>query len=50
MPREDDHPHEKPLGSCIVQAVRSVSDWSHGVLKEHSIQNACEYLGRDDCP
>jgi hypothetical protein len=25
-----------------VQVVRSVSDWSHGVLTEHSIQNACE--------
>ncbi|KAJ7819232.1 hypothetical protein B0H13DRAFT_391781 [Mycena leptocephala] len=23
-----------------VQVVRSVSDWSHGVLTEHSIQNA----------
>ena len=33
-------PH--PAGSCRVQAVRSVSDWSHGVLTEHSIQNACE--------
>ncbi|KAG6884869.1 hypothetical protein C0992_005680 [Termitomyces sp. T32_za158] len=27
-------------GSCKVQVVRSVSDWSHGVLTEHSIQNA----------
>jgi phospholipase D1/2 len=33
-----------PAGSCRVQAVRSVSDWSHGVLTEHSIQNACESL------
>lgn len=32
-----------PNGSCTVQAVRSVSDWSHGVLTEHSIQNACEF-------
>ena len=32
-----------PTGSCRVQAVRSVSDWSHGVLTEHSIQNACTY-------
>ena len=32
-----------PHGSCRVQAVRSVSDWSHGVLTEHSIQNACEF-------
>jgi phospholipase D1/2 len=31
-----------PHGSCRVQVVRSVSDWSHGVLTEHSIQNACE--------
>ena len=30
-----------PHGSCRVQVVRSVSDWSHGVLTEHSIQNAC---------
>ncbi|KAG2355827.1 hypothetical protein BDR07DRAFT_1473986 [Suillus spraguei] len=29
-----------PHGICRVQAVRSVSDWSHGVLTEHSIQNA----------
>ena len=28
-------------GTCRVQAVRSVSDWSHGVLTEKSIQNAC---------
>ncbi|KAH9884507.1 phospholipase D/nuclease [Cubamyces lactineus] len=27
-------------GTCRVQAVRSVSDWSHGVLTERSIQNA----------
>ncbi|KAF5368099.1 hypothetical protein D9758_004381 [Tetrapyrgos nigripes] len=26
--------------TCRVQVVRSVSDWSHGVLTEHSIQNA----------
>ncbi|KAF8962898.1 phospholipase D/nuclease [Flammula alnicola] len=25
---------------CRIQAVRSVSDWSHGVLTEHSIQDA----------
>lgn len=35
-----------PHGTCRVQVVRSVSDWSHGVLTEHSIQNACE---RDTC-
>ena len=37
----DEYPRH-PAGSCRVQAVRSVSDWSHGVLTEHSIQNACE--------
>ncbi|KAG5645727.1 hypothetical protein DXG03_005423 [Asterophora parasitica] len=26
--------------NCRVQVVRSVADWSHGVLPEHSIQNA----------
>lgn len=30
-----------PCGRMHVQVVRSVSDWSHGVLTEHSIQNAC---------
>ncbi|KAG5647465.1 hypothetical protein DXG03_009396 [Asterophora parasitica] len=30
-------PHPK---DCRVQVVRSVADWSHGVLTEHSIQNA----------
>ncbi|OJA19475.1 hypothetical protein AZE42_04918 [Rhizopogon vesiculosus] len=29
-----------PHGSCRVQAVRSVCDWSHGVLTERSVQNA----------
>ncbi|EGN97561.1 hypothetical protein SERLA73DRAFT_169861 [Serpula lacrymans var. lacrymans S7.3] len=34
-----------PHGTCRVQAVRSVSDWSHGVLTEHSIQNAyCQMI------
>ncbi|KZT40944.1 phospholipase D/nuclease [Sistotremastrum suecicum HHB10207 ss-3] len=34
-----------PVGSCRVQVVRSVSDWSHGVLTEHSIQNAyCQLI------
>jgi len=28
-------------GTCRVQVVRSVCDWSHGVLTEHSIQDAC---------
>lgn len=30
-----------PHGTMNVQVVRSVSDWSHGVLTEKSIQNAC---------
>ncbi|KAJ7127892.1 hypothetical protein C8R44DRAFT_100509 [Mycena epipterygia] len=35
-------PHYAPRQTpgMRVQAVRSVSDWSHGVLTEHSIQNA----------
>ena len=38
-----DYDGERPVarGTCRVQAVRSVSDWSHGVLTERSIQNAC---------
>ncbi|KAG9312443.1 hypothetical protein JVU11DRAFT_6827 [Chiua virens] len=36
-----------PHGTCHVQAVRSVSDWSHGVLTEHSIQNAYIQLIRE---
>lgn len=47
-----EHPYTPPPhGTCRVQAVRSVSDWSHGVLTEHSIQNACTFtrlLTRDD--
>lgn len=35
----DDH-YQRATGTCNVQVVRSVSDWSHGVLTEHSIQNA----------
>ncbi|KDQ10874.1 hypothetical protein BOTBODRAFT_471421 [Botryobasidium botryosum FD-172 SS1] len=34
-------------GGCHVQVVRSVSDWSHGVLTEHSIQNAYIQLIRE---
>ena len=34
-----------PHGTCRVQVVRSVSDWSMGVLTEHSIQNACTSSG-----
>ncbi|CAG8539977.1 2129_t:CDS:10, partial [Acaulospora colombiana] len=46
-PQEDDHPHDEPHGGCIVQAVRSCSDWSHGVLKESSIQTAYIELIRE---
>ena len=38
-PQQEGH---EPYGNMRVQVVRSVSDWSHGVLTEHSIQNACE--------
>ncbi|KIM71291.1 hypothetical protein PILCRDRAFT_830441 [Piloderma croceum F 1598] len=34
-------------GTCHVQAVRSVSEWSHGVPTECSIQNAYRALIRD---
>lgn len=34
-------------GTCNVQVLRSVSDWSHGVLVEHSIQNAYIQLIRE---
>ncbi|KAK0243927.1 phospholipase D [Armillaria nabsnona] len=38
---EEEPGYERPATpSCRVQVVRSVSDWSHGVLTEHSIQNA----------
>lgn len=46
-PEEEEDPvsyQRPPNGTCRVQAVRSVSDWSHGVLTEKSIQNACAYL------
>lgn len=44
-PEEEETPEHftrSPHGSCRVQVVRSVSDWSHGVLTERSIQNACK--------
>lgn len=40
----DDEEGHSPYGSCKVQVVRSVSDWSHGVLTENSIQMACMFL------
>ncbi|KDN33847.1 hypothetical protein RSAG8_13066, partial [Rhizoctonia solani AG-8 WAC10335] len=36
-----------PYGSCRVQVVRSVGDWSHGVLTEDSIQRAYLELIRE---
>ncbi|KAG8990617.1 hypothetical protein FRB93_003164 [Tulasnella sp. JGI-2019a] len=33
-------PYATTPGTCNVQVLRSVSDWSHGQLIEHSIQNA----------
>ena len=43
---EPEPPYQPPNPStCNVQVVRSVSDWSHGVLTEHSIQNACTLFG-----
>ncbi|KAG5640696.1 hypothetical protein DXG03_007489 [Asterophora parasitica] len=36
--------HQPQPKNCRVQVVRSVADWSHGVLTEHSIQNASEAL------
>jgi len=32
-----------PVGTCRVQVLRSAADWSHGVLREDSIQQA--YIG-----
>jgi len=40
----DDEEGHSPYGSCKVQVVRSVSDWSHGVLTENSIQMAYRQL------
>ncbi|KAJ6550871.1 phospholipase D [Mycena vulgaris] len=39
---EEEEPHyaKRATPGMRVQVVRSVSDWSHGVLTEHSIQNA----------
>jgi len=34
--------HGLPHGTARVQVCRSASDWSHGILNEYSIQNACE--------
>ncbi|THH14594.1 hypothetical protein EW146_g5764 [Bondarzewia mesenterica] len=44
---DEDHYAPAPQGNCRVQVVRSVSDWSHGVLTEHSIQNAYIQLIRE---
>ncbi|THU96802.1 phospholipase D/nuclease [Dendrothele bispora CBS 962.96] len=37
---QENHYSQPDPATCRVQVVRSVSDWSHGVLTEHSIQNA----------
>lgn len=34
---------DTPSGMCRAQVVRSVSEWSHGVPTERSIQHACEF-------
>ncbi|EKM50988.1 uncharacterized protein PHACADRAFT_151417 [Phanerochaete carnosa HHB-10118-sp] len=48
FPEEEEDPiayQRPPNGTCRVQAVRSVSDWSHGVLTERSVQNAyCQLI------
>ncbi|EAU83580.1 phospholipase D [Coprinopsis cinerea okayama7 len=38
----DEHHHypQTQNGNCRVQVVRSVADWSHGYLVEHSVQDA----------
>ncbi|CAL1702944.1 unnamed protein product [Somion occarium] len=49
-PEEEEDPESyvrSPHGTCRVQVVRSVSDWSHGVLTERSIQNAYIQLIRE---
>jgi phospholipase D1/2 len=44
-PQPNDHPVvQNSLLTCKVQVCRSSSDWSHGILKEDSIQSACEYF------
>lgn len=35
--------HSRAKRTSRIQVLRSVSDWSHGVLTEHSIQDACEF-------
>lgn len=42
VPSVHDAPNGPKLKTCRAQVVRSVCDWSHGVLTEHSIQDACE--------
>ncbi|THH27911.1 hypothetical protein EUX98_g6279 [Antrodiella citrinella] len=48
FPEEDEDPEtykRPPHGTCNVQVVRSVSDWSHGVLTEKSVQTAyCQLI------
>lgn len=35
--------HSRAKKTSRIQVIRSVSDWSHGVLTEHSIQDACKF-------
>ncbi|KAH7100350.1 phospholipase D/nuclease [Auriculariales sp. MPI-PUGE-AT-0066] len=44
---DNERTFEPPHGTCRVQVCRSVCDWSHGVLLEHSIQNAYIQLIRE---
>ncbi|KDR66935.1 hypothetical protein GALMADRAFT_258822 [Galerina marginata CBS 339.88] len=45
--RQRSHGRSQQQGSTRIQVVRSVSDWSHGVLTEHSIQDAYIQLIRE---
>ncbi|KIY71099.1 phospholipase D/nuclease [Cylindrobasidium torrendii FP15055 ss-10] len=40
LPPAPEYANPPPGATCRVQVCRSVGDWSHGVLTEHSIQNA----------
>ncbi|KAF8758613.1 Phospholipase d [Rhizoctonia solani] len=42
-----EHGGRTPSGTCRVQVVRSVGDWSHGVLTEDSVQQAYIQLIRE---
>ena len=40
--------HSRATKTSRIQVLRSVSDWSHGVLTEHSIQDACKFIQLQD--